>query len=69
MVKEDLIPEEVSCVQLNIKDGLDGAGNQIHIKEKLNKMVTMAYTILEAVDTSDPVSIISFMPLIKKITA
>ena len=56
LVREGHVPDNTSCVTINIKDGLDGAGNQIFIKEKLTKMVTMAFTVLDVVDTTNPVS-------------
>ena len=50
LVENEVIPESVNKIRLHIKDGLevDGPGNQMHIKDKLKKMVTFGYAGFES---------------------
>ena len=41
-------------IRLDIKDGLDGAGNQMEIKGGYKGMITMGFVVLSVWDTSDP---------------
>jgi hypothetical protein len=40
-------------IELEIKDGFDGAGNQMEIKQQWKKMVTMGFVVLKATDKTD----------------
>ena len=53
-------PSDDSLLQLRftLKDGMDGAGNQLKIKGQTSaSMELMGYVVLEVHDVSDPVSI------------
>ena len=68
------INQTTKVIELEIKDGLDGAGNQMEIKHQWKKMVTMGFVVLKAIDKTDnknvtiytnscPNSNLSFKPL------
>jgi len=48
------INQTTKVIELEIKDGLDGAGNQIEIRQQWKKMVTMGFVILKVLDKTDP---------------
>ena len=50
-----ILRPSMKVIEFHIKDGLDGAGNQIEIKEKWNKMVTMGFTVVKIVDKTEEV--------------
>ena len=45
-----ILKPSIKVIELEIKDGLDGAGNQIAIKEKWTKMVTMGFVVVKVTD-------------------
>ena len=50
-----ILRPSMKVIEFQLKDGLDGAGNQIEIKEKWNKMVTMGFAVVKIVDKTEAI--------------
>ena len=54
MIELEKIKPGTTNIRVNIKDGLDGAGNHIEMKGGYQSMVTMGFVVLDIWDLSDP---------------
>ena len=54
LIELEKIKPGTSKIRVNVKDGLDGAGNQMAIKGDYSSMVTMGFVVLDVWDTTDP---------------